>query len=123
MLDLEGHPHRILADRIKRQLPTSPLVIESRPSISVIHCDPPPLSWSTLIVSKGGPNNGYQETSSGNHRPDGPETGHALTFKVDHSNGADQGHCFMYHSGKAGSSQSCLMNQNVWVDPLGQAVA
>ena len=28
--------------------------------------------------------------SSGNHRPDGPGTGHALTFKVDHSNGADQ---------------------------------
>ena len=27
--------------------------------------DPPPLSWSTPIVSKGGPNNGYQETSSG----------------------------------------------------------
>ena len=30
--------------------------------------DPPPLSWSTLIVSKGGPNNGYQETSSGRDR-------------------------------------------------------
>jgi hypothetical protein len=30
--------------------------------------DPPPLSWSTLIVSKGGPNNGYQETSSGRNR-------------------------------------------------------
>ena len=27
--------------------------------------DPPPLSWSTHIVSKGGPSNGYQETSSG----------------------------------------------------------
>ena len=30
--------------------------------------DPPPLSWSTPIVSKGGPNNGYQETSSGRDR-------------------------------------------------------
>ena len=30
--------------------------------------DPPPLSWSTLIVSKGGSNNGYQETSSGRDR-------------------------------------------------------
>ena len=30
--------------------------------------DPPPLSWSTLIVSKGGPNNGCQETSSGRDR-------------------------------------------------------
>ena len=30
-----------------------------------VECDPPPLSWSTLIVSKGGPNNGHQETSSG----------------------------------------------------------
>ena len=30
--------------------------------------DPPPLSWSTLIVSKGGPNNGYQKTSPGRDR-------------------------------------------------------
>ncbi len=32
---------------------------------------------------------GLPPTGSGNHRPDGPGTGHALTFKVDHSNGAD----------------------------------
>ena len=32
---------------------------------------------------------GLPPTGSGNHRADGPGTGHALTFKVDHSNGAD----------------------------------
>ena len=32
---------------------------------------------------------GLPPTGSGNHRPDGPGTDHALTFKVDHSTGAD----------------------------------
>ena len=32
---------------------------------------------------------GLPPTGSRNHRPDGPGTGHALTFKVDHSMGAD----------------------------------
>ncbi len=29
-------------------------------------------------------------TSPGIHRSDGPQAGHALTFKLDHSMGADQ---------------------------------
>jgi hypothetical protein len=29
---------------------------------------------------------------SGNHGPDGPKAGHALTFKFDHLNGADHEH-------------------------------
>ena len=33
---------------------------------------------------------GLPPTSSGNHRPDGNQDGHALTFKLDHSTGADQ---------------------------------
>ena len=32
---------------------------------------------------------GLPPTSSGNHRPDGNQAGHALTFKLDHSTGAD----------------------------------
>ncbi len=33
----------------------------------------------------------WLETSGpGNHRPNGPEADHALTFKLDHSVGADQ---------------------------------
>ena len=28
-------------------------------------------------------------TGTGNHRPDGPKAGHALTIKLDHSGGAD----------------------------------
>lgn len=30
-------------------------------------------------------------TGTGSHRPDGPKGRHALTFKMDHSVGADQG--------------------------------
>jgi|AP45_3_1055517.scaffolds.fasta_scaffold64204_2 hypothetical protein len=33
---------------------------------------------------------GYAEQTTGNHRPDGPGTGHALTFILDHLNRADQ---------------------------------
>ena len=33
-------------------------------------------------------------TSAGNRRPDGPEAGHALTLKSDHSGGADQSRKF-----------------------------
>ena len=33
---------------------------------------------------------GLPPTGSGNHRPDGPGTGHALTFILDHLNRADQ---------------------------------
>ena len=32
---------------------------------------------------------GLETASSGNHRSDGPEAGHALTIKLDHSMGAD----------------------------------
>ena len=44
-------------------------ILQSEPNhptaLHLLGADPPPLSWSTLIVSKGGPSNGYQETSSG----------------------------------------------------------
>ena len=33
---------------------------------------------------------GLPPTGPGNHRSDVPKAGHALTFKLDHSNGADQ---------------------------------
>jgi transposase InsO family protein len=33
---------------------------------------------------------GLPPTGPGNHRPDGPKAGHALTIKPDHSGGADQ---------------------------------
>jgi hypothetical protein len=29
-------------------------------------------------------------TGSGNHRPDGPQASHVLTFKLDHSSGAER---------------------------------
>ena len=35
---------------------------------------------------------GYRPPASGNHRSDGNQAGHALTFKPDHSMGADQCH-------------------------------
>jgi len=51
--------------------------------------DPPPLSWPTLIEHEetaqciGLPPAGFVS-----HRPGGPKTSHALTFKLDHSRGA-----------------------------------
>ena len=33
---------------------------------------------------------GLPPTSPGNHHPDGNQADHALTFKLDHSRGADQ---------------------------------
>ncbi len=33
---------------------------------------------------------GLPPAGSGGHRPDGPETGHALTLQLDHLNRADQ---------------------------------
>ena len=33
---------------------------------------------------------GLPPASAGNHHPDGPKAGHALTFKLDHSMGVDQ---------------------------------
>ena len=33
---------------------------------------------------------GLPPTGTGNHRPDGTQANHALTFKLDHSSGADQ---------------------------------
>jgi rhodanese-related sulfurtransferase/transposase InsO family protein len=44
---------------------------------------------------------GLETSSPGNHRPDGPKAGHALTIKSDHSVGADQS-CFA-PSGNRGS--------------------
>jgi len=35
---------------------------------------------------------GLPPTSPGNHRSDGNQAGYALTFKLDHSTGADQSH-------------------------------
>jgi hypothetical protein len=35
---------------------------------------------------------GIPPTSPGNHRSDGPQAGHALTFKLDHSSGVGQIH-------------------------------
>jgi len=40
--------------------PISPLIIWA--------CDPPPMSWSSPIVSRGGPRNGNQETQAGRDR-------------------------------------------------------
>ena len=45
---------------------------------------------------------GLAPTGSGNHHPDGPGTGHALTFKVDYSNGADQIHNWPFSCGTWG---------------------
>ncbi|MFD0909581.1 hypothetical protein ACFQ1P_07445, partial [Ruegeria arenilitoris] len=33
---------------------------------------------------------GLPPTGTGNHRPDGPKAGDALTLELDHSGGADQ---------------------------------
>ena len=44
----------------------------------------------------------YPPTSPGNHRSDGSQAGHALTFKLDHSKGADH-----RHSGSAGAHIGC----------------
>ena len=35
---------------------------------TISESDPPPMSWSNLIVSRGGPRNGNQETQSGRDR-------------------------------------------------------
>ena len=37
---------------------------------------------------------GISPSGSRSHRPDGPKTGHALTFTLDHSKKANQGHRF-----------------------------
>jgi len=39
---------------------------------------------------------GLPPTGPGNHRSDVPKAGHALTFKLDHSSGADQGHRWQF---------------------------
>ncbi len=54
-----------------------------------------PQSQGMAAADAALPERTCSNTGPGNHRPNGPEAGHALTFNLEHSMGADQSRrCF-----------------------------